>query len=298
MDQTTPSSTQEWHRQRSTAIGASEAAAVLGLDPWSSPLEVWAKKTGRIARDEDGEHEHMKWGHLLEPVILKEYSSRRDGEPVKRHPQDTIIRHPDFPNVPMSCTPDAFGVDRLIQIKTTSAWNADAWKDGPPLHVQIQEQHEMAVCGLDVATVVALIGGQRLGFWDIERNPKFITALEEQLATWWKKFVIGDVEPPATDGDSKTIRMVEKLHPDDSGEEVILDDSFVELDENLIEIKRHIRTLEAEKKRIENKLKGAIGAATFGLIPNGGAVYSWKTQNRAGYTVDDTKFRVLRRGKK
>jgi len=285
----------QWHKQRKLAVGASESAAILGVDPWSSPLEVWARKTGRIV-DDDLEDERMKWGHILEPVILGEFQERiGSGIAVSRHDQTNVVRHRNFPAIPMSCTPDAHGSDgRLIQIKTTSAFNSEAWKDGPPLHVQVQEQHEMAVCERELATVVALIGGQRLKFWDIERNDSFIEMLEEQCSAWWERFVMCDEQPPADDGDTKTIRMLEKLHPDDSGEEVILGDDFIEIDQQLQTIKESMKALRSEQKELENKLKGAIGAATFGILPSG-ISYSWKTQNRAGYTVADTKFRVLRR---
>lgn len=282
----------EWHDQRKLSIGASEAAAVLGLDPFSSALEVWGVKTGRLSPKD--EEEHMRWGHILEPVILEEYSRRNGGIGVRRFPQDQVVRHPRFPAVPMGCTPDGEDEEeRLIQIKTTSAWMTNAWRDEPPLHVQIQEQAEMAVMGRQRAVVAALVGGNHLELYELERNDAFIKSLEEHLQSWWYRYVVGDVEPPATSGDEKTIRALEKLHPDDSGEEVLLSSEYAEIDEKLVNLKQARKAVDAEIKNLENKLKGAIGAATFGLMP--GVRYSWKTQERSGYVVSDAKFRVLRR---
>jgi predicted phage-related endonuclease len=37
---------------RSRFLGGSDAAAVMGLSPWTTPLELWMLKTGRKAREE------------------------------------------------------------------------------------------------------------------------------------------------------------------------------------------------------------------------------------------------------
>jgi len=35
---------------RSRFLGGSDAAAVMGLSPWATPVELWMKKTGRAER--------------------------------------------------------------------------------------------------------------------------------------------------------------------------------------------------------------------------------------------------------
>ncbi len=42
------STEEQWQAERLLGIGASEAAAVLGIDPWKSALELWALKTGQV----------------------------------------------------------------------------------------------------------------------------------------------------------------------------------------------------------------------------------------------------------
>ena len=43
---------EEWLAQRLTGLGASECATVLGLNPFQSPFQLWAEKTG-VAEPED-----------------------------------------------------------------------------------------------------------------------------------------------------------------------------------------------------------------------------------------------------
>lgn len=296
-----PENRLKWHEDRLTSIGASESPAVIGVSPFSSPIAVWARKTGRYVEQESPVQveERLRWGKVLEPVILAEYGERTGRARLRMHPQDQVVRHNDFPKMPMGCTPDAFDDDdeeRIIQIKTTSAWNAKEWDgDDPPLHVVVQVQHEMSVCEKSRATVLALIGGQRLRWFEIERNDAFIDALEIKLMNWWETYVAADVEPPA-DASRLSVRTLERLHPDDSGDHVLLGEEFVDVDAMLVETKKTIKMLEKQREDLENRIKASIGAATFGVLP-GGVAYSWKTQDRKGYTVDDTKFRVLRRTK-
>ena len=58
------------------------------------------------------------------------------------------------------------------------------------------------------------------------------------------------------------------------------------------------RALERAANRLkgeaENKLAAAFGSATFGILPDG-QLLSYKTQDRAGFTVEPTSFRVLRK---
>ena len=47
----------EWLAARKAGIGGSDAAAIIGLNPFSSPLTVWADKTSTDEPQEDSESE-------------------------------------------------------------------------------------------------------------------------------------------------------------------------------------------------------------------------------------------------
>ena len=63
----------EWQAFRTTVqgIGASEAAAALGLSPWKSPYSLYLEKVGEI--DGPEENEHMAWGRKMEPLIAAHF---------------------------------------------------------------------------------------------------------------------------------------------------------------------------------------------------------------------------------
>ena len=65
--------TLEQKSELNKGIGASEAAAVLGIDPYTTPYELWMLKTGRMEKDVSNK-EAVIMGNMLEPVIAKRYS--------------------------------------------------------------------------------------------------------------------------------------------------------------------------------------------------------------------------------
>lgn len=172
-----------WLAARKNGVGASESAAAIGVSPWETPVELWQRKTGRAA--DTSENEAMRWGTLLEPLILAEYA-RTTGRHV--HSQQTFVRHPVYPW--MFCTLDAFTAGgRLVEVKTASAW-ARGWglegTDEVPDHYRVQVHHQMAVTGATEADLVVLVGGQRLQIHPIERDPGLVTAVEDRVGEFWE----------------------------------------------------------------------------------------------------------------
>lgn len=290
----------EWLKKRSKGVGASETAGVLGVSPWASPLSVYVDKIGTV-KDEplnEDQIERQRWGHLLEGPVIDELELRT-GLKIRRAPQTRITRHSRWPTTPMFATPDAYVIEearRLCQVKTTSAWNAKEWDEGVPLHVRVQVQSEMAVCDRDGAIVVALVGGQKLVWYEIERNQKFIDQLEPAITSFWYDYVQRRVIPPA-DGSSATVRALEQLHPDDNGEEIVLPEKSVEIYEELTDIKADLKRLKKRREELENEVKAMIGPATFGRLPSGSGRFSWKTQERKAYSVKASTHRRLWQGK-
>ena len=78
---------EQWLKVRKQGIGASDAAAAVGLNPYQSPLELWMIKTGRDgllpAPDPDDIHTPLYWGNLLEPKVAEAYA-KATGNKVRR----------------------------------------------------------------------------------------------------------------------------------------------------------------------------------------------------------------------
>jgi putative phage-type endonuclease len=270
----------EWRAARRQGVGGSDAAAVVGLDRWRSPLQVWADKVHAADTFEDSEP--ALWGRLLEDTVAEEFA-RRTGLWVW-HPM-AMFRHPEHPW--MLYTPDRLLEDNgevgLLEIKTTSAHQAEAWEDGDvPDRALIQANWGMAVLNLPFAYVAALIGGQKLVYTRVERSEQVIDWLVEEGAAFWQ-LVEDRVEPAAVaDGDAS---LIAALHPAVAGLERDASDEVFELVVRRQQLVAQVKELEAEQERTEAAIKQAFGEAEL-LTYGGRKLASWKASERRGIDLD------------
>ena len=62
-------SREEWLKARGQRVGGSEAAAVLGLNPYMSNTDLWRIKTGQRAAEDIGDKPYVRYGHDAEPLL-------------------------------------------------------------------------------------------------------------------------------------------------------------------------------------------------------------------------------------
>jgi putative phage-type endonuclease len=169
-------------------VGGSEAAAAAGIDPHRSRVALWLEKTGRVERPET---EAMRWGTLLEPLIIFELEER--GYHVfhlgleytdESHERSWLRGHPDgFVRYEDDRERDVLD-PMLLEIKTVGQWAKREWNGEPPPAYVAQIQHYLHLTGLDRALLAVLVGGQKLELTTIERNQRAIDLLlllEEQF---------------------------------------------------------------------------------------------------------------------
>ena len=63
------STREEWLEHRKKYIGGSDAAAVIGQNPWKSNIELWEEKTGLIIPKDISDNPNVKFGIDAEPII-------------------------------------------------------------------------------------------------------------------------------------------------------------------------------------------------------------------------------------
>lgn len=290
----------DWLAARTTGIGASEAAAVLGLSPWKSPLELWAEKAGLVEAPTE-EREAIRWGKLIQPLLVKEYA-RETGRATIEHPAYALYRDATRPwllATPDALTwraePDRLEVPGVVEVKNVTAYKADAWVSEPPLLYQVQVQQQLAVLGYDWGSLAALIGGNTFRWVDVAANADFQEVLILKLEAFWLS--VQRESPPPADGSDRTREILAKLYPKpEPGVEVALPPESAAWGQRLTEIEAVLKATGSEKSTLENQLRAAIGAAEIGVAPDG-TRWSHKLIERAAEMVPRpaTSFRQLRR---
>lgn len=57
-------------------VGGSDVAAVFGVSPWTTPLELWMIKKGRMKPPAKSNANQLEMGHLLEPIAAHWYAKK------------------------------------------------------------------------------------------------------------------------------------------------------------------------------------------------------------------------------
>ena len=77
---------------RTKFIGGSDAAAVVGLSRWKSPIELWAEKTGQVEPEDVSDKMAVRVGKKLESAVA-EFFEEETGKKFKYKIRGFIIPH-------------------------------------------------------------------------------------------------------------------------------------------------------------------------------------------------------------
>jgi len=181
---------QQWLEVRKQGIGSSDAATACGLNPYMSMLELWMIKTGRMQQnteDESAGYAPLYWGKQLEPLVAEYYSMHTNNK-VRR--VNAVLQHPDDDKHFMLANLDYAVVGneevQILECKTVGEHGSKLWRDGVPLYVLCQVQHQLAVTGKQAAHICALICGHETKIFKVTRNETVIQHLINAERHFWQ----------------------------------------------------------------------------------------------------------------
>lgn len=263
----------DWLLARRGGIGGSDAAAVMGLNPYKSPIELYFEKTAETEPDTSAPSESAYWGTVLEAPIAARYAELHPEVRVRRN--NHILVHPEYNFIFANLDREIRGDDEVygLEIKTASYHNRGDWDEGVPIPYAVQCQHYMAVTGYTKFVVAALIGGQTYVEREIARDDEIITNLIEKEKAFWHNVVTGT--PPEWDGSKSAWQILKEMYPSHvAGKVVELPSALTEDIKTMIEIdklrKEAEKTAADYKKKADvckQKIAAAIGDAERGILP-------------------------------
>lgn len=182
---------------RRSGVGGSEVAAVLGLSPYATPLDVWRSKVEGYAREET---QAMRRGRLLEPAVVAMYAEETGAYQLA---EVGTLRSKTRPL--MLATPDRIAMlpdeqPCLLEAKTAGAWARGEW--GEPGTDQVPESYllqvlwTLGVTELPRADVAVLIAGDDFRVYRVERDEEMEAELYARVEAWWRAYVETRTPPP------------------------------------------------------------------------------------------------------
>lgn len=274
----------EHDRARRVGIGGSDAAAIVGVHPWMSALELYSYKRAELDKPDLSGSERVQWGNRLEAVIAEAYAEET-GYPVRdlraADGELTLQRHAEhehmlgFIDRQVDAQPpfglECKNVDRLIW---RQKWG-EPGTDQVPNHYLIQCQHYMAITGWLHFDLAALIGGNQLAIYPIQRSEMLINSLIEAEARFWHTHVEAGVPPePATLNDLAI------LYPRDERESVYADAETASLVEQLKNARAKRQELEKLEGELRFRIQRYLGDAGALLGDGGKALVTYRQETR------------------
>jgi predicted phage-related endonuclease len=214
---------------RSTFLGGSDAAAVLGVSPWATPLDVFLEKTGqRPEREPDPAREKLfRRGKRLEPVVvdmlIEEYGVKVTKRSTPKNPNRyTDPEHPflaveidyewevtpQIVDLVSEKHPEISAVLRRLvgttqngEVKTVHPFAAakfgEAETDEVPIEYTAQAMDGLMVTGREVTMFAVMVGADNLNVYWIVRDEGTIKEMRAQLVDFWTNNVQTGVPPKA-----------------------------------------------------------------------------------------------------
>lgn len=170
-------------------VGGSDVAAIFGVSPWTTPLELWLIKKGRIKPPEKSNANQLQMGHLLEPIAAYWYE-QKSGNAVT---EDTnLYQHADHPyalaNFDRRFTRASDGEPGILECKSCTYHKAGDWaEDAIPLYYELQLRFYLAVADVDIGAFSAVWGNNPdndLAMPEIVRDRAKEDMIFERLEEW------------------------------------------------------------------------------------------------------------------
>ena len=193
----------KWREGRKHSIGASDAAAVMGISPWKTEAQLWDEKANGKMLDfhnADTMRGHRSENHILELYGIETERKIFSGERIM-----LMSNHNPF----MSCTLD--GIDFtdennpvIIEVKSVKFSHGEWSDDKIPDYYFTQLLHQLAVTGWNEA--ILLVRFTRNEGWESASERMYhvkredvqdqIDKLVRKERKFWNEYVVNKKRPP------------------------------------------------------------------------------------------------------
>lgn len=268
---------------RSTFIGGSDVAAILGVSPWKTPYELWLSKTGRAPVEEVSAAQQKRFdrGHRLEPVVLDMLLDRlrdegHEVELICRNKRYTDATHPF-----LACEIDfelmLDGEHINGDCKTVHPFAAKKWgeegTDEVPIDYAAQFMHGLGITGRRRCIVATLIGMDDLLIYFVDRDDETIDAIRARAVQFWNECVLADLPPDPIDFDD-----CRAIYAKSNGGSIEATPEIREAVSKLVETKHKLKVFKDQEEELSYRITAFMQPNAV-LTYGGATIATWKNQD-------------------
>lgn len=263
-------------------IGGSDVAAVLGISPWTTPLQLWERKT-RPRLESEAPKKVFTRGHRWESVVAEMLVERLEtsGHKVEIVASNKRYIDPSRPYLAAEIDYELRldGEDDItnVELKTVHPFKVKEWgeedTDASPVWYTAQAMHGLGVTGRKRCLVAPLFGADEIRTYPILRDDETIEAMRARCAAFWQLVDTG-VRPDPT-----TLADLDRIYKGDPALPAVYADTATH--RNILRlraIKAEIKAREAEMEEVEFYVKEYMGNAQE-LITDDKTAIVWKNRD-------------------
>lgn len=256
--------------ERRTGLGASDAAAAIGLSRWKTPLQLYLEKIG-LAQESDSEALHLEMGQALEPMIIARFEKKQRVTVTDR--QRKFV-DPTWPQ--RWVTTDGVASDRgMVEAKSVGMADPAEWgeefEDGAvPMIYLVQSQHGLACTGLPFAWMPVVILNRQFRIYRIQRDEELI----ELITTKEREFMaMVEARTPPPPINLEDAQIMWPSHRE--GKRIEASDEIALTVAEFKASKQKMKDLEFSQETLKLRVQKAMGDAAE-LVYCGKVVCTWK----------------------
>lgn len=270
---------------RQKYLGGSDVAAILGISPWRTALDVYMDKIQpRVEETDPARLKVLTRGKRMEPYVI-DLLQEETGLQVVRRGQRYIDR--ELPFIAAEIDAEAESGEN-IEIKTSSPFKAREWgeqqTDEIPVYYTAQAMHGMMITDASVCVFGVLIGADDFRVYRVERDDETIAAIREREIAFWDRVQRMDAPEPSTIADVLTLYGVK-----DAGTAIEANDEIEAAVFRLRNLKDDLKKLGAQADEAEERIKVFMADHAI-LTIKGTPVLTWKAQSASRF--DQSAFKV------
>lgn len=297
---------EDWRELRKTGLGGSDAATICGINPYSSPYQLWAERMG-LVEGFDG-NEATDWGHALETPVADMFAKAEgvtvyqwqvmlhstkypwmnanlDGLIGDPHDEGVVLPHPLVDPPPHAAA--------ILEVKTSgiaSPGKPYEWftGDGIPDGYQLQGQWYMGVSGIHKTVYAALVAGHGLQVRELDFDEGLFNDLAEIGRNFWENHILAGI-PPEVDGKDATEEALKEVFPRHTPNKAFEGgEKLRQLWESYEVAKAAEKLAIEERKALRSTIVSMLGDAEYGTV-EGETICSFRASKDAAF-FDDKKF--------
>jgi putative phage-type endonuclease len=264
---------------RSTYLGGSDIAGILGLSPWRTPLDVYLDKVEGSRPIDEAKAKIFRRGTRMEPYILDLLTEEHGIQIVCRGQ-----RYRDKTHAFIAAEIDAeAATGENIEAKSANQFAAKNWgaefTDEIPVYYTAQAMHGMLVKPAPATIFPVLIGSDDFRVYRVERDDETIAAIRDKEVEFWDRVQRRDPPQPSTVSD------IERMFSRDSGRTVQASDEIITVFNALKSLKSKAKMLDSEIEDAERHIKLYLGEAAI-LKFGAQQLCSWKSQEANRFDIN------------